>query len=456
MRRLPLLRKAAQIRPSERKGARLLSYKYLLDIALILLSTKLLGMLTRKFQLPQVVGALLAGLILGPAVLNVIQATDTLTQLSEMGVIVIMFSAGLGTDIQELKHSGKSGFLVALCGVLVPLVMGAGLAFLFNRGEFAHPGNPLLQNIFIGVILTATSVSITVETLKELGKLSTKVGNTILAAALIDDVLGLICLTIVTSLAGAEANIAVVLLKIVLFFVFVGVVGFLFVKFFGWYTRKKGNQDLRRWPVAAFVLCLLMSFCAEEFFGVADIIGAFSAGLIITLTPKAKYVESKFSPLSYLLLTPIFFANIGLKVVLPPMSLQIVLFAVLLLAAAILSKLAGCGLGSRFCGFRGRQCVQVGVGMACRGEVALIVANKGMAMGLMPAAFFGPVIIMVVCCAVLTPIMLKVSFHGESAYSGLEESPLADAYDAVDQLDRVAEGVLDAERALQARQREKK
>lgn len=428
-----------------------MSYQYLLDIALIILSTKLLGMLTRKFQLPQVVGALLAGLVLGPACLNVLQASDTLSQLSEMGVIVIMFSAGMGTDIQELKHSGRSGFLVALCGVLVPLAMGAGLALFFNRGEFAHPGSVLLQNIFIGVILTATSVSISVETLKELGKLSTKVGNTILAAALIDDVLGLICLTIITSLGGGDVNIALVMVKIALFFAFVGVVGILFVRFFHWYTDKKGNQDLRRWPIAAFVLCLLMSYCAEEFFGVADIIGAFSAGLIITLTPKAKYVESKFAPLSYLLLTPIFFANIGIKVILPPMSLQILLFAILLVAAAILSKLVGCGIGARFSGFQGIQCVQVGVGMACRGEVALIVANKGMAMGLMPPAFFGPVIIMVVCCAVFTPILLKLSFRGESAYSGLEESALVDAYEAMDQLDRVSEGVLDAERALQRR-----
>lgn len=422
-----------------------MSYKYLLDIAIILLATKLLGMLTRKFQLPQVVGALLAGLILGPALLGVIEGGELLTQLSEMGVIVIMFSAGMGTDIQELKHSGKSGFLVALCGVLIPLAMGALLAFIFNRGEFAHPGSPLLQNIFIGVILTATSVSISVETLKELGKLSTRVGNTILAAALIDDVLGLICLTVVTSLGGDNVNIGLVLVKIVLFFAFAAAVGFAFVKFFNWYTTKKGNQDLRRWPVAAFVLCLLMSYCAEEFFGVADIIGAFSAGLIITLTPKAKYVESKFAPLSYLLLTPIFFANIGLKVVLPPMGLQIVLFAVLLVAVALLSKLVGCGIGARFSGFQGMQCVQVGCGMACRGEVALIVANKGMAMGLMPAAFFGPVIIMVVCCAVFTPILLKLSFRGEDAYSGLEGSALVDSYEAVEQMDIVAESVLEAE-----------
>ena len=194
-----------------------MSYKFLMDIALILVSTKVLGLLTKRYQMPQVVGALLAGLILGPAMLNVLQATDFLAQVSELGVIVIMFTAGMGTDIQELKKTGKAGFVVALCGVLVPLAMGAGLAFFFNRGEFAHPGSVLLQNIFIGVILTATSVSITVETLKELGKLSTRVGNTILAAALIDDILGLIALTVVTSLAGAQVSMVVVFVKIVAF-----------------------------------------------------------------------------------------------------------------------------------------------------------------------------------------------------------------------------------------------
>ncbi len=433
------------------RGERELSYRYLLDVALILISTKLLGLLTKKFQMPQVVGALLAGLILGPAVLNVLHGTDFLAQVSEMGVIVIMFSAGLGTDIKELKKTGKAGFVVALCGVLVPLGMGALLAFFFNRGEFAHPGNVLLQNIFIGVILTATSVSITVETLKEIGKLNTKVGNTILAAALIDDILGLIALTIVTSMAGADVNMWLVFLKIALFLVFAILVGFLARKWFTWYAKKKEQKNLHRFPIAAFVLCLGMAYCAEEFFGVADIIGAFAAGLVIANTPKAKYIESKFSPLSYLLLTPIFFASIGIKVTLPNMNWTIVLFAVLMVLVAVLSKLVGCGLGAKLCGFQNRQCVQVGFGMACRGEVALIVANKGNALGLMPAAFFGPVIIMVVCAAVFTPVLLKLVFrpsHKESAYADLQGSVLADRYEEMEQLDIVEQQILDANREM--------
>ena len=328
------------------------TYKFLLDVALILLSTKVLGLITRQLQLPQVVGALLAGLIFGPAVLNIIQPTDFLSSLSEIGVIVIMFGAGMSTDIKELKHAGTSGFLVALIGVLVPLGMGTLLGFLFSPGE-SDPSK-ILQHVFIGTILTATSVSITVETLKEIGKLNTKVGNTILAAALIDDVLGLVVLTIVTSLAGDSVNVALVLLKILLFFLFVAVVAFLGVKLFTWYENRF-QKNLHRFPLLAFVLCLGMAFLAEEVFGVADIIGAFAAGVIVANTPRGAYIESKFQPLSYLLLTPVFFANIGLKVAIPSMSWQIVVFAVLLVLVAILSKLVGCGLGAKVCGFNWQE-----------------------------------------------------------------------------------------------------
>ena len=257
-----------------------MTYGYLADLALILLATKALSMLTGKLQMPQVVGALVAGLVMGPAVLNIIQPSDFLSQVAELGVIVIMFSAGMGTDLNELKQTGKAGFVIAMAGVLVPLVMGTGLMFIFNTGELAMPGNKFLQDLFLGVVLTATSVSITVETLKELGKLSTKVGNAILAAALIDDVLGLVCLTVVTSMAGADVNIVLVLVKILLFFLFAGVLGVVVSKALNWYETKVRNRDLRRYPILAFVLCLFMAWAAEEWFGVADIIGAFAAGLI--------------------------------------------------------------------------------------------------------------------------------------------------------------------------------
>ena len=275
-----------------------MSYRFLLDIALILITTKIFGIITKRLQMPQVVGALLAGLVMGPAMLGIIHSTEFLTQVSELGVIVMMFTAGLGTSLDELKQTGKAGFCVALCGVIVPLLGGTVLAYFFNQS--GEP-NAFMQDVFIGVVLTATSVSITVETLKEMGKLSTVVGNTILAAALIDDVLGLIALTIVTSIGGSsDASLVIVLLKIVGFFLFVGIVGILVKKAMDWYISNVHSTDLQRYPIFAFVLCLFMAFCAEHFFGVADITGAFAAGLIISTTSKAKYIEVKFTVNPYL------------------------------------------------------------------------------------------------------------------------------------------------------------
>ena len=425
-----------------RKRGRGMSYHYLMDLALILLSTKVLGILTKRIQMPQVVGALLAGLILGPAVLNILTETEFLTQLSELGVIVLMFSAGMGTDIQELKHSGRAGFLVALLGVIVPLVMGTGLAMFAGRAGMIETTG-FVADVFIGTLLTAASVGITVETLKEIGKLDTKVGNTILAAALIDDVLGLIALTIVSSVAGGQENILMVLLKIVLFFAFAAVASFLALKFFRWLMALWPGRERRRYPVLAFVLCLAMAYCAEEFFGVADITGAYVAGLVISCTPKATYIQSKFEPLSFLLLTPVFFASVGIKAEIDGMSGSMVLFSILLLLISIVTKIIGCGLGAKLCRFTGKESLQVGVGMVCRGEVALIVANRGLELGVLSSAMMAPVIITVVGGTILTPILLKLVFrHDDRTVSGTETN-LVDHYNKMEQLDIVSEKLLD-------------
>ena len=422
-----------------------MSYHYLMDLALILLSTKLLGILTKRIQMPQVVGALLAGLILGPPMLNVLSETEFLTQLSELGVIVLMFSAGMGTDIQELKHSGKAGFLVALLGVLVPLALGTGLAVFAARvGMIVYSG--FLEAVFIGTVLTATSVSITVETLKELGKLETKVGNTILAAALIDDVLGLIALTIVSSVAGGQESILLVLVKILLFFVFAAVVSLLALKFFRWLMSLWPGRERRRYPVLAFVLCLLMAYCAEEFFGVADITGAYVAGLVISCTPRAAYIQSKFEPLSFLLLTPVFFASVGIKANVSGMDARLVIFSVLLLLVSIITKIIGCGLGAKLCRFTGKESLQVGVGMVCRGEVALIVANRGLELGVLSAAMMAPVIITVVGGTILTPVMLKLVFRHDGQTAGAADGSLTDHYNKMEQLDLVSAELLDKDR----------
>ncbi|MDU5543915.1 MAG: cation:proton antiporter, partial [Clostridium perfringens] len=385
----------------------MLSYEFLFDLALILISTKLFGLITKKVRMPQVVGALVAGVILGPAVLNVLSETEFIQKLAELGVIVLMFTAGLETDINQLKKTGKASFIIAVLGVIIPLAVGFFIASIFNKGNDV---NTILQNVFIGIILTATSVSITVETLKEMGKLNTRAGNAILGAAIIDDILGIIALTITTSLADPSINVIIVLAKIVMFFIFAGFAGYLF----HWAFIKldeRYQRDLRRFVIIAFVFCLLLSFCAEEFFGVADITGAFIAGLVISDSNRSKYLNSRFETLSYMLLSPIFFASIGIKVQLTAMTKTIFIFAILLLLVAILSKVFGCALGAKLCRYSNREAIQIGTGMISRGEVALIVANKGIAMGLMLPEFLAPVVIVVVVTTIVTPILLKVVFN---------------------------------------------
>lgn len=382
-------------------------YSYLLILAVILLSTKVFGLASGKVHMPQVVGALVAGLILGPSMLGVVDNTDFLKMISEIGVIMLMFDAGLGTDLSELKKTGLASFVIACLGVIVPLVGGAGLYMLY----FPNTGNPqyMLEAIFIGVILTATSVSITVETLRELGKLQGRVGTAILGAAVIDDILGIIVLTIVSSFTDSSVSIGMVLLKIVLFFVFVGVAGFVCYKYFQHLQRVFVEKMHRRVAIYGLVFCLILSYCAERFFGVADITGAYFAGLLLcNLSQVQRYVSRKISICSYMFFAPLFFASVGIKTDLSGLTPSLLIFAIILLVFAVLSKIVGCGLGARMCKFTNHESLCVGVGMVSRGEVALIVAQKGASVGLVSTTMFAPVILVVIVTTLITPILLKL------------------------------------------------
>ena len=386
------------------------SYEFLLFLAIILISTKVLGLFSRKVHMPAVVGALAAGIILGPSVLKLITLDGTngvyLEITAEIGVIFLMFSAGLETDLKEIKANALASFIVALIGVIVPLIGGfLGYALYFHT-DFADY-QEVLKSVFIGVVLTATSVSITVETLRELGRLKGRVGTTILGAAVIDDILGIIVLTIVTSLKDTSVNPVTVMVKIVLYFIVIGILFFLVSKC---KPLIESEGQKRRVTVFALAFCFLLSYISEKFFGIADITGAYIAGLIISNVQRSTYLESKFDTLSYLLLSPVFFASIGLKVNLPQMSVSIIMFAVALTVVAVLTKIVGCGLGAKICGYKNYQAKRIGVGMISRGEVALIVASKGSALGLMSSSILGPVIVVVVITTVITPILLKVVF----------------------------------------------
>ena len=415
-------------------------YSYLLQIAIILLSTKLLGLLTKRISLPQVVGALAAGIILGPMLLDVVERNDLIVSLAELGVIVLMFSAGLETDIQELKKAGLASFVIALVGVIVPLLGGYFLADLYNTDQDPEMASLFWQNIFIGVVLTATSVSITVETLKELGALNSRAGNAILGAAVIDDILGIIALTVVISLGesgdGESARtlgsalvgdgIFAVVINILAFFI-VAIGAAVLYHFFFKKWRESSNKNLQRHNIVTFVFCLLLSFAAELFFGVADITGAFVAGLAVSGLKKNEYVVNRFNTLSYMLLSPIFFANIGLAMTLDGLTGKLIIFMLLLMLVAVATKVIGCGLGAKIMRYTNKESLQIGIGMISRGEVALIVANKGASVGLMSEKFMTPLVIMVVFTTIVTPILLKFVFpknrkhdDGTTANEGLE------------------------------------
>ena len=384
------------------------SYSFLLFLAIIMISTKILGLFTRKIHMPAVVGALVAGVILGPSCLNLITLTgDTgvfLEQMAELGVILLMFNAGLETDLSELKKNGVASFVTALIGVIVPLIGGfLGYAFFFHT-DFSDY-DEVLKAVFVGVVLTATSVSITVETLREMGKLKVKVGTTILGAAVIDDIIGIIVLTIVTSLKDTSVSPITVVLKIVLYFVFIAVLIFVLTKL---KVFVEEQDEKRRTAIICVALCFILSYISEEYFGIADITGAYFAGLMLCTMKVGPYVARRCEIPSYLIFSPVFFASVGLKVTLGGMDASIWIFAIILLVIAILSKVVGCGLGAKICGCTGKEAFQVGIGMISRGEVALIVAQKGYASGMLDDVLFAPIVLVVIVTTLITPILLKL------------------------------------------------
>ena len=382
------------------------SYTYLLLLALILLSTKVFGLVTEKIHMPQVVGALLAGIILGPSGFGVLQSTDFLVKTAEIGVIMLMFTAGIDTDLEEVKRTGVQALVIAVAGVVVPLLLCGGLYYAFFMDEFSFYN--VLKAAFVGSVFSATSVSITVETLNEMGKLKTRTGTTLLSAALIDDILGIIVLSILSGLSSGGDNPLLVLGKIALFFVFTFVVGAVIRRVFFYVSEEHWHS--RRVAVWALAFCLIMSYCAEELFGVADITGAYFAGLILcNVTRSRQFVAKKFTVTSYMVFTPVFFASVGMKTDLKTMNTEILVFALLLVVFAVISKIIGCGLGGKLCGMGNHQALVVGIGMVARSEVALMVAQKGIAAGMIDPVILPAIVLSIIASALVTPVLLKTA-----------------------------------------------
>ncbi len=374
------------------------------DLAIIIIFAKFFGILARKLKAPQVVGEIIAGLIIGPSILGLVSASDFLVQMAEIGVVLIMFSAGLETDLKELMKTGPIAFLIACAGVFIPLIGGTLMNMAFF-GASAVGTLEFYESLFIGVIMTATSVSITVQALKELGYLKGKVGTTILAAAIIDDIIGIIVLTFVIGFKDPNQNMGRVVISTVLFFVFALIIGLIAYKIFKFVDIRYPHT--RRIPIAGLAFCLAMAYIAEKYFGIADITGAYVAGIILCNIRDSDYIAEKMDINSYMLFGPIFFASIGLKTDITSFSGKILIFSIAFIIVAMITKIVGCGLMAKLCRFNTMDSLKIGVGMMTRGEVALIASQKGLSVGLLEPVYFTSVILLIIASSILTPILLK-------------------------------------------------
>ena len=383
-------------------------YSVFRNLAIIILTAKFFGLAARKCKAPQVVGEIIAGLLIGPCVLNLVHISDTISVFAEIGVVLLMFSTGLGTNLKELIKAGPIATLIACVGVAVPLAGGTLLYSIFY-GFAAVGSTEFYKALFIGTIMTATSVSITVAALQEMGHLKSFLGTTIVSAAVIDDVIGIVVLTCVLGAgSGTGTGLGKVLFNTVLFFA--TAIGVGLIAHFAMKWLDKRNPPTQRITIVSMAFCFAMAYIAEEYFGIADITGAYIAGIVLCSMDDASYVERRVDISNYVLFAPVFFASIGLKTDISGLTPQILLFSVCFVIMALITKVIGCGLAAKICRFNWADSLKVGVGMMTRGEVALIVAQKGLDIGVVDPVYFTAVILLIVVSSVATPLVLKVLF----------------------------------------------
>ena len=425
---------------------------FLMTLAIVIVSTKLCGLLFRRLKLPQVLGYIIAGVLIGPALIGMsgvsligfqseadeiacfvmldeftLNGGGTYTILdvfAKIGVILIMFCAGLETDLKELKKTGATAALVAVAGVAVPLVLGLCVSLPFmGTGLVDESFDSVIQGLFVGTILTATSVAITVSVLKELGKINTRIGTTIVSAAIIDDVIGMIVLSVMTSLGSADSGADLTgfdwfkaqwwgtVIMIVAFFAAAISVGIGLHYLFAWMDRKWPSTH--RLALFGLAVCFAYAFAAEEVFGVADITGAYIAGVMLsTVRRMAAYADEKADVSSYMIFGPVFFASIGMTMSFEGLSGWLVLFTVLFVLAGLVGKIVGCGVVIKAKKGSWRDAGIAGAGMMARGEVALIVTTKGIEAGIIPDSFMIMTVMLILVSSVLTPVLLKALFSG--------------------------------------------
>ncbi len=387
----------------------------LLLLSIIILAAKLAGLVSTRVGQPAVLGEILAGLILGPTVLDLLHWSifaqahldETVLHLAELGVIFLMFVAGLEVDVHEMLGSGRAAALAGVLGVIAPLILGAGTALLFGF-ESTH-------SLFLGIILSATSVSISAQTLMELGVLRSREGLTLLGAAVVDDILVILVLSLFVALAGGGVvgvtALSWIVVRMVLFLAGAAIIGH--------WVLPRATRWVEGLPVSEGVLAfavivgLLAAWAAEALGGVATITGAFLAGVFFRRTHVFHAIEEGMHKLTYAFLVPIFFVSIGLEANARAVGLDGLPFVLTICVVAILSKIIGSGLGALLGGFDREEALRTGIGMVSRGEVGLIVATVGLAQGIIADEVFSVVVIVVLVTTLATPIMLRAAFKGK-------------------------------------------
>ncbi len=407
-------------------------YQLLLPIALILLFSKLFGLVCQKINLPQVIGFLLAGIVVGLIYLIPGQSVFTdytsngISELAKFGVILIMFSAGVETDLRKIKAVGFASVVITSLGVIVPLVLGFLAAWLFM------PDIGIYSQIFYGVILTATSVSISVATLKELGKLDSMVGQAIVSAAILDDIIGIVLLSLVISISGGIGattyvsnvglNILIIVGIMAAFFALSIVAGIFIKKLFNWLDTKWSGH--RRISIFSLVICFLFAYVAEQFFGIADITGAYVAGLIISGANShcKTYIDTRTDTIGQTFFIPIFFASIALMMYsgdLGSIDATFIWFGLVWVLVGVISKVIGAGIGARLCKFKIKDSLRVGIGMMARAEVVIVCAQKGIDSGLVSTNIMPFALLLIILTSFLTPLFLKLMYKND------DEMPVA-------------------------------
>jgi Kef-type K+ transport system membrane component KefB len=399
--------------------------QFIFAIGVLILCARLGGALSRRLNQPAVLGELLAGVVLGPTVLSFFSLpwfTDThleegVRHLAELGVIFLMFLAGMEIELNEMVKTGRASALAGLLGVVTPLVLGMAAALLFGIGA--------TEALFLGIVLSATSVSISAQTLMELGVLRRRESLTLLGAAVFDDVLVILVLSIFLALGGGSsggwAGAVMVLVRMLAYLIVATLLGFWLIPAM---LRRVERLPISQGLVSfSIVLALLYAWSAEALGGVAAITGAFIVGLAVARSPLRQKIEHDLAALTYGFFVPLFFVSIGLGANAREVSGTGLVFGLVLILVAIVSKIVGSGLGAWWGGLPRPEALRLGVGMVSRGEVGLIVASVGLSQGLIDSMAFAQIVLVVLATTLVTPLMLRWVYARADAAAAAREAP---------------------------------